>query len=206
MRPSPPKLNHPLDMYAAIVQAHGAQPLRLAQTLQSLGWKLADAAWAAVHWTPDWLAAAIAAGKQCRGIKLPSLSDEVVTPLEDKAFTGQTASFGQATTDHPQHPSPFQGSIEHGDFHRNGRTQGARASACGTSHQRGRPTPRNDGGTRGFLGGSGRPRKVLCPRPAGSRSKAVSGPRARSCPRRLSPGWSGSRSSARGRKWPWSRS
>ena len=89
MRPSRPKLNHRPDVYAASVRAHGAQPLRLAQTLQSLGWSLADAAWAAVHWTPEWLAAAIATEKQGRGNKRPSLSDEVVTPPEDKAPIGQ---------------------------------------------------------------------------------------------------------------------
>ena len=166
MRPSRPKLNHLPGVYAAIVQEHGAQPLRLAQTLQSLGWSLADAAWAAVHWSPEWLAAAVATEKQGRGIKPPSLSDEVVTPLQDKALAGQTASLGQAKTDHPQHPSRSRGSIEHDYFPRNGRTQGTRASAGGTSHQRGRrlkePRPhaelslRKRSATPGFVSAPGR--------------------------------------------------
>lgn len=84
MRTLRPKLNHPPDVYVAIVKEHGAQPVRMAQTLQSLGWTLADAAWAAVNWTPEWLAAAIATEKQGRGIKLHSLSDDAVAILRAK--------------------------------------------------------------------------------------------------------------------------
>ena len=79
MRKPLPKLTHTPEVLAAILQEHRAEPLRLAQSLQSLGWTLADAAWAAVNWSPEHLAEAIASEKQRRRIALhtPNASPKV---------------------------------------------------------------------------------------------------------------------------------
>ena len=107
MRARRPKLNHPPHVYAAIVQEHGAQPLRLAQTLQSLGWSLADAAWAAVNWTPEWLAAAIATERQKRGIKLPSPSEDAATlPGTIPSSASRPAPLKPRQTSRLIHPAP----------------------------------------------------------------------------------------------------
>ena len=81
MHISPPKLNHPMETLAAIAQEHQAEPLRLARSLQSLGWGMVEAAWAAARWPTEWLEAAIAGEKQARGTKLHTLLDDASAEL-----------------------------------------------------------------------------------------------------------------------------
>ena len=76
-----PKLDLPSEIYAAIVREHGSDSLRLAQSLQSLGWSLVDAARAAVDWPLEWIAAAVATEKQRRGMKLHTFSPEALAAL-----------------------------------------------------------------------------------------------------------------------------
>ena len=76
-----PKLDLPPEVYAAIVRDHGSDALRLAQSLQSLGWPLVDAARAAATWPLEWIAAAVATEKEKRGIKLHTFSPDALAAL-----------------------------------------------------------------------------------------------------------------------------
>ena len=75
MRLPKPPFRHPPEVYQAIVQEHHDSPVRMAERLQHFGWTLADAAWAAVHWNPLWLAAAVANERATRGASITALSD-----------------------------------------------------------------------------------------------------------------------------------
>ena len=83
-----PKLNHPAEVYVAILRQHGGDAVRLAHRLQHLGWPLADAAWAAVHWDTTSLAAAVAAAREARGLKPCSLSDADLDKLRAEICSG----------------------------------------------------------------------------------------------------------------------
>ena len=78
--PNPP-FRHSPEVYLAIVREHQNNPVRMAHRLQHFGWTLADAAWAAVHWNPTWLAAAVANERATRGTSLTTLSDAQLTKL-----------------------------------------------------------------------------------------------------------------------------
>ena len=93
-----PKLSHPPEIYAAIVQNHRADPVRLAQTLQALGWSLADAAWASVNWSSEWMAAAIAAEKEGRKMKLHMLSEDALSKLRADLAAGNRPPAARRTT------------------------------------------------------------------------------------------------------------
>ena len=75
MRLPKPQAKHSPEVYQAIVQEHHGDPVRMAERLQSCGWGLADAAWAAVHWDITWLAAAIANERAKRATKPTNLSE-----------------------------------------------------------------------------------------------------------------------------------
>lgn len=87
MRIKKPKMDLAPEVYAAIVQDHGSDALRLGQSLQSLGWTLADAAWAAVNWSLEWMAAAVAVEKQKRNMKLHTFSEAALTALRAELAT-----------------------------------------------------------------------------------------------------------------------
>ena len=88
MRLAKPKLNHPAEIYIAILRENESDPMRLAQRLQQLGWTLADAAWAAVNWDATLLAAAVADQRQARGLKPTSLSDADLDKLRAEISSG----------------------------------------------------------------------------------------------------------------------
>lgn len=81
MRLPKPSFEHPLDVYSAIMHEHRDSPLRMAERLQACGCTLADAAWAAVHWRPIWLAASIANECASRAAKITSLSETNLAKL-----------------------------------------------------------------------------------------------------------------------------
>ena len=81
MRLPKPPFQHPPEVYHAIVREHQDNPMRMAERLQACGWTLADAAWAAVHWNPLWLAAAIADERATRDAKVTSLSETELAKL-----------------------------------------------------------------------------------------------------------------------------
>ena len=87
MRLPKPPFRHPQEVYLAIVREHQDNPVRMAERLQACGWTLADAAWAAVHWNPLWLAAAIANERATRGATVTSLSESELMKL--RAETGE---------------------------------------------------------------------------------------------------------------------
>ena len=84
--PQPP-FRHPPEVYLAIVREHQDSPVRTAQRLQSCGWTLTDATWAAVHWSPLWLATAIANERAGRDARVTSLSGP--EPAKLQAGTGE---------------------------------------------------------------------------------------------------------------------
>lgn len=88
MRLVKPKLNHPAEIYLAILRQNGSDAVRLAQRLQQLGWTLADAAWAAVNWDTTSLAAAIATEREARGLKPSSLSEADLDKLRAEICSG----------------------------------------------------------------------------------------------------------------------
>ena len=59
----------------------------MAELLQSCGWSLGDAGWAAVNWDITWLAAAIANEREERGAKLTSLSDAALAKIREEIKT-----------------------------------------------------------------------------------------------------------------------
>jgi hypothetical protein len=75
MRPLKPKLQHPPEVYQAIIREHRENALRMGERLMAYGWTLADAAWSAVNWNLLTLAAAVANERAKRDTKPTSLSD-----------------------------------------------------------------------------------------------------------------------------------
>ena len=95
MRLPKPKRSHPPEIYQAIIQECGNCNIRLAQHLQSCGWTLADAGWAAASWDLPTLAAALANERATRNIKPTTLSDTEVAKI--KTELAATAATKKAT-------------------------------------------------------------------------------------------------------------
>ena len=89
MRLPKPPFRHPPEVYHAIVREHHDNPVRMAERLQACGWTLADAAWAAVHWNPLWLAAAIANERAHRDAKVTSFSETELAKLKVEIGEGR---------------------------------------------------------------------------------------------------------------------
>ena len=89
MRLPKPPFRHPQEVYLAIVREHQDNSVRMAERLQACGWTLADAAWAAVHWNPLWLAAAIANERATRGTKITSLSESELAQFRAEIKEGK---------------------------------------------------------------------------------------------------------------------
>lgn len=89
MRLPKPPFRHPPEVYLAIVREHQDNPVRMAERLQACGWTLADAAWAAVHWNPLWLAAAIANERATRATTITNLSETELTKLRAEIGEGK---------------------------------------------------------------------------------------------------------------------
>ena len=92
MRLPKPQAKHPPEVYQAIVQEYHGDPVRMAERLQSCGWGLADAAWAAVHWDLTWLAAAIANERVKRDTKPTNLSEGDLARLRTEIGAAQRPS------------------------------------------------------------------------------------------------------------------
>ena len=82
LRRPKPKLQHPPEVYEAILREHRSDPVRLATFLQACGWSLADAGWAAARWDLAWLAAAVANERAARAVRLTNLSDAELARLK----------------------------------------------------------------------------------------------------------------------------
>lgn len=95
MRLPKPKFRHPPEIYAAIIQEHRDNAVRMAERLQACGWTLADAAWAAVNWDLRTLAAAVANERAARDTKPSNLSDGELTELRDEIDAGQKPALSQ---------------------------------------------------------------------------------------------------------------
>lgn len=93
-----PKIDHPPEVYEAIIRECGRKPLRIGELLQACGWSLADAAWAVVNWDLPTLAAALANERARRHTKLASLSDAEVAKIKAEL---DAAAARQAGTNQP---------------------------------------------------------------------------------------------------------
>ncbi len=95
MRLPKPRCCHPPEIYQAIIREGGNSHIRLAQHLQSCGWTLADAGWAAANWDLPTLAAALANERAQRNMRLTTLSDaEVATIKAELAASAATKATG----------------------------------------------------------------------------------------------------------------
>ncbi len=81
MRLPKPKRAHPPEIYRAIMRECGDSSIRLAQHLQSCGWTLAAAGWAAANWDLPTLAAALANERASRNIRPTMLPEAEVAKL-----------------------------------------------------------------------------------------------------------------------------
>ena len=82
MRLPIPKFVHPPEIYRAIIREHQESPLRMGEVLMACGWTIGDAAWTAVNWDLQTLAAAIAHERAKRHVQLTMLSEEEVAELK----------------------------------------------------------------------------------------------------------------------------
>ena len=98
MRIPKPKFMHPTLVYQAIIAEHRNSEVKMAERLQSCGWTLADAAWAAVNWDLHTLAAAVANERAARDMKLTNLSDGGLAKLRAEIEAAQEPPRPKRTT------------------------------------------------------------------------------------------------------------
>ena len=92
MRLPLPKLEHPPEIYEAIVREYHGKDVRMAEVLMACGWTMVDAAWAAVNWDLRTVAAAIANERAKRKVRLTSLSDAELADLKKQIQTEKKAT------------------------------------------------------------------------------------------------------------------
>ena len=77
-----PKFQHPPEIYAAIIQEHRSNGLRMGEVLMACGWRIGDAAKAVVNWDLRTVAAAIANERSKRNVRLTMLSEAEIAELK----------------------------------------------------------------------------------------------------------------------------